>query len=382
MLGLTCAPVASAADSAEARRTENLVILDENAVKNLGLATAEAEEATFEETVFALGRIAPAAGRQAIISSRVPGRVLSVAAHVDMMIEQGAEALVIESRQAGLPPPQIPLSAPISGRVSALRVVPGQPITPDEVLVEITDLREVKALAAVPEHLAHKVKEGQQARIRATGYPEQEFTAAVAHMGASADAASGTIEAAFHVENPGEILRPGMRAEFSIVTGAREGVMAVPREAVQGDALQRFVYIRDYELEHAFVKTPVVLGAQNDRLVEVTSGLLPGDEVVTRGAYALAFAGKGTTTLKEALDAAHGHAHAEDGSELEDSDHGHGHEGEDHGHDHEHEHGHSRGLMMFFAATSGVLLGLLLLVAWQWRRSATEARSSAPDPHA
>ncbi|MDA7523072.1 hypothetical protein N8535_01410, partial [bacterium] len=42
----------------------------------------------------------------------------------------------------------------------------------------------------------------------------------------------------------------------------------------------------------------------------------PGDEVVTRGAYPLAFAGNGGISLKEALDAAHGHEHNEDGSEM------------------------------------------------------------------
>jgi cobalt-zinc-cadmium efflux system membrane fusion protein len=54
----------------------------------------------------------------------------------------------------------------------------------------------------------------------------------------------------------------------------------------------------------------------NDRFVEIVSGLLPADEVVTRGAYSLSFAGGGSVSLKEALDAAHGHEHAADGGEL------------------------------------------------------------------
>ncbi|MEM9015611.1 MAG: hypothetical protein AAGC68_01260, partial [Verrucomicrobiota bacterium] len=47
------------------------------------------------------------------------------------------------------------------------------------------------------------------------------------------------------------------------------------------------------------------------------TGLFPGDEVVTQGSYALAFAGSGSgMSLKEALDAAHGHEHNDDGSEM------------------------------------------------------------------
>lgn len=299
-------------------RGANLVILDETAVANLRLKTAEAEEADFEETVFVLGRIRVAPGRRAVVSSRVPGRALSVAAHLDTKIEQGAEAVVIESRQAGDPPPTIRLPAPISGFVSAVNVSQGQPVNADDSLIEIVDLTDVHAVAAVPEHLLGKIQLGQRAHLRAPGYPDREFEAKVDHIGIEADAAAGTIEVAFHVPNPEMLLRPKMRVEFAIITGKKEGVVSVPREALQGDGGQRFVYVADYELKNAFVKTPVVTGSSNDRAVEIISGLLPGDEVVVRGGYGLVFAGKGNTSLKEAMDAAHGHAHAEDGSELTD----------------------------------------------------------------
>ena len=85
---------------------------------------------------------------------------------------------------------------------------------------------------------------------------------------------------------------------------------------MQGDATNRFVYVKDFEIPNAFVKTPVVVGSMNASSAEIVSGLLPADEIVTRGGYSLAFAGGGTMSLKEALDAAHGHEHAEDGSEL------------------------------------------------------------------
>ncbi|MCB1089199.1 MAG: hypothetical protein KDM63_19335, partial [Verrucomicrobiae bacterium] len=185
------------------------------------------------------------------------------------------------------------------------------------------------------------------------------FEATLDHLGAMADAETATLEAAFHVENPEFLLRPGMRAEFSIITGSREGVMAVPREAVQGEGGARFVYVADYELKNAFEKVPVEIGDQNDTMVEIVGGLFPGDTVVTRGAYALGFAGKGNVSLKEALDAAHGHAHAEDGSELS---------GEGEGHDHDHDHGDESGsgggftsLTLFFAGLSALLLILLIL---------------------
>lgn len=313
---LLLAFTATALAAADPNRAANLVILDENSVKTLQLETVEAEERDFDETIFALGRVEIFPGKRFVVSSRVPGRALSVAVKPNEQIDKGAEVVVVESRQPGDPPPSVKLTAPISGLVAKLEITPGQPITPDSALMEIVDLSDVHAIAHVPEHFVGKLAPGQKAHIRVPAYPERVFEAEMEHLGALAESDTGTLEAVFHVSNSEMLLRPGMRAEFSIVVGQREGVMSIPREAVQGDAGKHFVYIADYELPNAYVKTSVTLGAQNDRFYEVAGGILPGDQVVTRGAYSLAFAGKGSVSLKEALDAAHGHPHGEDGSEL------------------------------------------------------------------
>jgi multidrug efflux pump subunit AcrA (membrane-fusion protein) len=306
----------SALTAIASERAANTVILNEMGVKNLRVETVLVEETTFEESLFALGRIEVYPGHRAAISSRISGRALEVLVKHDHPIKKGDLAVVVESRQPGNPPPTIQITAPISGLVSATHVVPGEPVDPDRVLAEILDLTEVYAIARVPEHLAGQLRRGQRARITVPAVPDQTFDADLEHVGALADSGSGTIEAAFHVLNPELVLRPGMRAEFSIVVDKKEGVFSIPRSALQGDIANRFVYVKDFDLQNAFVKTPVVVGRMNDRNAEIVSGLFPGDEVVTRGAYSLAFAGSGSISLKEALDAAHGHEHAEDGSEL------------------------------------------------------------------
>jgi cobalt-zinc-cadmium efflux system membrane fusion protein len=107
-------------------------------------------------------------------------------------------------------------------------------------------------------------------------------------------------------------------------------------------------------------------------MVEVVNGLLPGDQVVTRGAYALMFAGKGSVSLKEALDAAHGHPHNEDGSEMSKEDAAKKKAGGGGGAD---DHGHGPGsstLTVFLAGTSALLL-VLLILSLVFRRPAATA---------
>lgn len=335
------------------------IVLDETGEKNLRIETVAVGETDFEETFFSLGHIEALPENVAAVSSRIPGRVVGLSANPGDTIGKGAEVARIESRQPGDPPPVISLEAPISGLVTERTIRLGDPVTADTALMEITDLGEMYAVAKVPEHLAGKMVKGSKAHIRVIALPGEDFEGEMIRFGTSADEESGTIDAVFLLPNPEQRLRSGMRAEFSIVLSQRPGVMTVPRAALQGEAAERFVYVKHFDLPHAYVKAPVIVGAMNDRQVEIVSGLFPGDEVVTRGAYSLSFAGASGISLKEALDAAHGHEHAEDGSELT---------GEDPQEEHDHaeeEHDHTSALWMYAA----ILLALLLAASLVGRKS-------------
>lgn len=363
-------------------RAANTVVLDETGVKNLRIETVEIEEADFETTIFALGRIQAIPGKIAALSSRIPGRIVELRAALGDTVKAGDEVAKVESRQPGDPPPTIALKAPLSGLVTRVDLRLGDPIEPSNSILEITDLTEVYAVARVPEHQAGQMKPGTRAHIRVAALPGEKFEGELLRFGTSADKESGTLDAIFRLPNTGGQLRVDMRAEFSIVMSKRDNVVAVPRSALQGEGGNRFVYVKDFDLKNAFVKTPVTVGEINDRYVEIVSGLLPADEVVTRGAYSLSFAGASAISLKEALDAAHGHEHAEDGSELtpekraEKNKGGHG--GEDHDHDHEHGHAESDEGGPFWKYTSGVLALLLIISLLTRRQGAREEDDDEP----
>lgn len=305
-----------AVHAAFAAESTDTIVLDETGVKNLRIETVEAEESDFEETVFALGRIAEIPERHGVLSSRISGRVIGLEAQEGDTVEKDQILVRVESRQPGSPPPVIELKSSIGGLVVESHIRIGEPVEPDKELLDISDLNEVYAIARVPENQASKLKPGSKAHIRVSALGDQPLDGEMIRFGTSADRESGTIDAIFKVANPDLKMRPDMRAEFSIVLSNRSNVLSVPRAALQGEASKRFVYVKHFELANAFIKTPVQVGEMNDRFVEIVSGLLPADEVVTKGAYSLSFAGGGSVSLKEALDAAHGHEHAADGGEL------------------------------------------------------------------
>ncbi len=292
------------------------IVLDETGVKNLRIETVEVQETEFEETIFALGRIAEIPERHGVLSSRISGRVIGLEAQEGDTVEKDQVLVRVESRQPGNPPPVIELKSPLGGLVVESHVRIGEPIEPDKELLDISDLTEVFAIARVPETQAAKLKPGSKAHIRVAALGDQPLEGEMTRFGTTADKESGTIDAIFRVANPDLKMRSDMRVEFSIILSKRANVLGIPRAALQGDASKRFVYVKHFDLANAFIKTPVQVGEMNDRFVEIVSGLLPADEVVTRGAYSLSFAGGGSVSLKEALDAAHGHEHAADGGEL------------------------------------------------------------------
>lgn len=314
LLGIALTSVAYG--QGDSKRTANTVVLDETGVKNLRIETVEVEETLFEQTIFSLGSIEAIPSKVAAVSSRISGRIVELKVAPGDLVAKDDEVAKVESRQPGDPPPVIALKAPLSGLVTRVDARLGDPLDPEKALLEITDLAEVYAIARVPEHQAGRMKAGTVAHIKVAALPNEKFDGELLRFGTSADKESGTIEAIFRLTNPGGLLRADMRAEFSIVLSKRENVVSVPRAALQGEVSNRFVYVKDFDLANAFVKTKVEVGEMNDRFIEITTGLLPADEVVTRGAYSLSYAGASSVSLKEALDAAHGHEHASDGSEL------------------------------------------------------------------
>lgn len=356
----------SAQEGSESR--SNAIILDENGVNNLQIELVEAEERNFETTVFAIGRVEEIPANRSVVSSRIAGRITKINVFEGDLVREGQLLATVESRLLGDPPPSIELQASQSGLVITSHVRLGQPVEPALELLDISDRSMMWAVAKIPEQEAAQVKVGSFAHIRIPALGDDVIDAKLVRFGVDADRQAGTIEGIFELDNSSGRLLPGMRAEFSVVLSQRSNILSVPRESIQGDPANRIVFLKDFEIPNAFIRSPVVLGEQNDDYVEVLSGIFPGDLVVTRGSYSLGFVIEGSgISLKEALDAAHGHEHNEDGSEItpeqlkakapEDDE-------------HEHSHSHQSRLSMAVSIYAGVMTLLFFVVIQRlWKQS-------------
>lgn len=346
------------------------VILDPVSVANLSIETARVARTNFEDTLFVLGRVEVIPDRRAMVSSRIPGRIAALRVLEGDTVEKGAVVAVVESRQPGNPPPRTELVAPLGGLVAHGHASLGEPVEPTKEILEILDLSEVYAVAQIPEDRVGELQPRMRARIRIAALPNAVFKGELLRFGTAADRDSGTLEAVFLLSNFEGLIRPDMRAEFSIILRKREHVLAVPRSALLSDPQGDYVFVKDFDLENTFVRANVEIGMRNDADVEIIKGLFPGDDVVIKGAYPLAYAGEGTISLKDALDAAHGHEHNEDGSEMTAAQQAAG-QAYAHG-------GKGQGLTLFLGVFCVVLLVLLVLSQLSGKRElAKEGASDA-----
>lgn len=178
------------------------------------------------------------------------------------------------------------IRAPMDGVVSMRAVSPGDKAG-DFTLFRVVDNRLFDLKVTVPSGKIGAVRVGQPFAFTTEAVPGRTFDGKVAFINPSADEASRSVGVVVEVANPDGALRSGLFVKGRIVTGARQGVLQIPKGALltwdlESKKAECFVVQGDKALRRA-----VTTGATEGELVEITSGLGAGDAVVTRGGFNL-----------------------------------------------------------------------------------------------
>jgi cobalt-zinc-cadmium efflux system membrane fusion protein len=123
---------------------------------------------------------------------------------------------------------------------------------------------------------------GQAVEVHVLAFPGRVFKAKISWVAPSIDPNTHRLSVRADVENPEGALKPGMFANFSIITGDPETAPAVPQSAIvyEGDTARVWVAGDDGTIAVRSVRT----GPSLDGMVEILAGLSPGEKIVTSGA--------------------------------------------------------------------------------------------------
>lgn len=129
--------------------------------------------------------------------------------------------------------------SPIDGVIMSRNVEPGQTVASSlqapELFVVAEDLSQMRLDVWVDEADVGVVAPGQEATFEVAAWPNKTFHAVVEKLDLSPTTTENvvTYAAVLSVDNPEGLLRPGMTANATIVTGKREDVLRVPNSALR-----------------------------------------------------------------------------------------------------------------------------------------------------
>ncbi len=277
----TADPAAHSHEEAE----PGTITISPEARANIGLTVESADERVIERTLLLNATLKVDPDHEAFVASRVQGKVTAVNANVGDMVTRGQPLVAIQSLQIAETPPTVEVASPLDGVVLERNVTVGETVDPTRALFHVGDLSHLLAEAEVYEADLASVRVGEWARLRVAPYPDRVFTGRVVRLADAIDPVRRTLRIWIEVRNtPDRKLKPDLFAQVNLVVATSGRAVTVPNEALQTDGPDRFVFVQNGE---AFVRQNVVVGERDDRYTAITSGVIPGDLVVTRGAVEL-----------------------------------------------------------------------------------------------
>ncbi|MEO8160025.1 MAG: efflux RND transporter periplasmic adaptor subunit [Arenimonas sp.] len=131
------------------------------------------------------------------------------------------------------------IRSPVDGVVLERAVEPGQTVAASlqtPVLFKIAgDLSNMEIVLAIDEADIGQVREGQTARFTVDAFPERNFSGRVKQVRLAATNTANVITypVVVEVENPGQVLLPGMTANAEIEISRKANVLSVPNAALR-----------------------------------------------------------------------------------------------------------------------------------------------------
>jgi membrane fusion protein, heavy metal efflux system len=186
--------------------------------------------------------------------------------------------------------------APISGTVADRDTTTGESTKdPGKKIMSIVNGSSIQVSSNVFEKDLSQIKVDQAVRVKVNGLADRTFSGRVSVIGTAVNSETRAVPVKVELDNADGALKPGMFAAIEVLTEQTPAaVLAIPKSAiVETNDKKKIVFVQNGK---SFQSTDVTLGRESGELIEVTNGLLDGDQVVTQRApqlYAQSLRGGG-----------------------------------------------------------------------------------------
>lgn len=197
------------------------------------------------------------------------------------------------------------IKAPFNGVAGISRVDLGQYLQPGTVVTTFQDLSSMRVDFRVPEQFADKLKVGQPVRV---GVDENSlnFTGTIIGIDPRVDPQTRLLSVqAMVTENKDEAILPGQFLQVRVQLPTEQNVMTVPQTALVSSLYGDYVFaVEDQKKDGKDIKQVkqvfVKAGRRDGGMVEIVSGLKPGQVIVVAGQNKLQSGG--TVNIDNSID--------------------------------------------------------------------------------
>lgn len=179
----------------------------------------------------------------------------------------------------------VPLRAPFDGRVITRNITRGEVVETEQKLFTVANLTDVWVIGNVPEKDVQFIRKDQKVNVVLAAYPHAIFTGTITYVADVLDPATRTMRLRVTVPNPDRLFKPEMFAIVSVYGASGEDTLSVPLSAVQDGPVGKMLFIQ--REAGTFEARTVKLGNEEEDLVRVLEGVQAGEQVVTKGSFAL-----------------------------------------------------------------------------------------------
>lgn len=172
------------------------------------------------------------------------------------------------------------LRAPFDGVVTHRLVDLGEYVGPGAPLLRVADSSGLAADVWISPEAALDLEVGREVHFEAHARPDEEFLGRVSRVGRVVDERTRRVAVELELFDPEGRLMPGLLGRFAIALGEPTPVTTISTSSLVERHGEHFVYVVEGERAE---RRPVSPGAERRGRVIVSSGLEPGEEVISRG---------------------------------------------------------------------------------------------------
>ncbi len=171
-----------------------------------------------------------------------------------------------------------------NGYITVLGVRQGDYVMEGGTIVELADLSTLWAEAQVYASQFAQLQQSASAIVRIPELGDEAIKGNISFVNPEIVPESRINLIRVSIPNKNNKLKPGMSA-YVYLSGSKRSALTLPVDAVIRDAKGATVWIQT--AKNTFKNRMVVVGAEEGSMIEIRSGLQPGDVVVITGAYLL-----------------------------------------------------------------------------------------------